>query len=237
MFLSDKRILGFYESHAKAKQCRDILMVGIQSERPVTQLLGNHIAMRSLTVIASFDPEGKLQPGERLRQNAARQRLVKQAASYPKFKRLIVADPLAGLESLKDAAPYDLVILGPAVKEHNLADVGAAVLPYVKTGGWILGGDHRIPEVRGILDSAVGRERWRAHPREGLWLIHVKRDQVSLVDAPSAGRGNAEDVAEAEAHAAEGGAENHEFQHVDSPEVNEAAPIPRRGRPRKVAST
>ena len=181
--ISLRKVVDFYEAHAKKHVARDILIVGVRDAHVVKMFLSRHFLLRSLDVIASFDPPETLHPRERLQQHAASEHLQRLARAYAgKFRRLIMADPLAGVGQLSEGADYDLIIVGDAVDADKLAAVGAALVPLVRTGGYLVGRDHRVPAVRGILDSAVGRERWRAWPREGIWTVQVTRRGDEVVE-------------------------------------------------------
>lgn len=238
MRLSERRRLGYYEAHAKKYFCRDVLIVGAQSDHIVTKMLASHIGMKSLSVIAQWGDPEKIGPIAKLNQHAAMKRLANKAKSYPKFcVYLETADVLEGVEKLtEEGALFDLVILSEAVQPHNLAQVGMLAVSLVRTGGWLIGSDHRDPGVRGVLDAAVGPKRWQAYPREGVWGIRIERkshklEAVELPPLPSdeSASGNVAER-EPEAEPEQEGSEGHSAD----PLVAEDAMVPRRrGRPKK----
>ena len=99
------------------------------------------------------------------------------------------------MEALPQAA-FDAVILLDGVRPHLLPHAGQIAAPLIRSGGYLVGLGHRDPDVRGILDSAIGRERWVAW-REGVWGVQVDRDEpAEPIAEPAKRRGRPKKITE-----------------------------------------
>lgn len=182
---SDAATVRWFEALCKKHQWRHVALVGAWNDGAVQTFLANCLRVK-VTVVASWRDPAVMTPSERLRQDAAQGRMRRHAKAYAHRLTLIESEPLAAMEALPPTA-FDAVILLDGVQPHLLPHAGQIAAPLIKSGGYLVGLGHRDPDVRGILDSAIGRDRWVAW-REGVWGVQVERDEPVAEPAKRRGR-------------------------------------------------
>jgi hypothetical protein len=167
------------EAITKRHNWSSLAIVGI-SDAEVLQRMLFACTRLALTVVATW-PEKSNRPGERIKQVERANRVRKLARSYASRVTLLectageAAHKLCGQE-FDGAALFDVA---------DLESDGGAWAALVRSGGMLLGTDHRDIETRAVLNAvAPGWERLD----DGLWCVRVKREaalKLGPLDSPS----------------------------------------------------
>ena len=166
---------------------RSIAIVGVKDDLETKSLL-QWCRKLELTVVWRVTPGAGRH--ELQRQGFARDRMVKWTAVY---KRLTLLQ-MPSAEAVEQLAgqQFDAVALW-GLTPAQLAGEGAKWAGLVRTGGMLVGMDHRVAECRRVLNAAV--PKWRVH-RDGVWMVDVRR-ATPLVEQESVDVGGRDHVEEA----------------------------------------
>ena len=147
-----------------------IAIVGVKDDLETKSLL-QWCRKLELTVVWRVTPGAGRH--ELQRQGFARDRMVKWAGVY---KRLTLLQ-MPSAEAVEQLAgqQFDAVALW-GLTPAQLAGEGAKWAGLVRTGGMLVGMDHRVAECRRVLNAAV--PKWRVH-RDGVWMVDVHRSKVA----------------------------------------------------------
>lgn len=145
---------------------RSIAIVGVKDDLETKSLL-QWCRKLELTVVWRVTPGAGRH--ELQRQGFARDRMVKWAGVYKRLTLLQMPSAEA-VEQLAEQQ-FDAVALW-GLTPAQLAGEGAKWAGLVRTGGMLVGMDHRVAECRRVLNAAV--PKWRVH-RDGVWMVDVKR--------------------------------------------------------------
>lgn len=218
----DRARVAYVEGHAKRYRWRSVALVGMKDDRLARQFFATFPACKVLVVPVWDEPE-TIGLSARAQQLNHQRNLRVWARGYA---NRFTVDEGPMVKVAGRVGEFDGVVLGPAVGEDELPEVGRAWIGRVRDGGWLLGTDHRSERVRAIL-NAVAPKRWE-HFRDGIWGVRVRRDPVL---GPQPVTPDADDIAPVVATEP---VDDAGVSHADS---SVAAPIvapKRRGRPRKV---
>lgn len=161
------------EALAKRGMWASVALVGISDPDVFRRLLTTLHGRTQITVIATWPPKSD-QPSERMKQVARAEMVRKLARAYAVRVTLLECGPIEGAERMAGQM-FDGAVLFDTLED--LAEAGGAWADRVRSGGMLLGTDHRDLETRAALNAvAPGWERFD----DGLWCVRVKREAVPI---------------------------------------------------------
>lgn len=165
----DRARVAYVEGHAKRYRWRSVALVGVKDGRLARQFFATFPACKVLVVPVWDEPE-TIGLSARAQQLNHQRNLRVWARGYA---NRFTVDEGPMVKVAGRVGQFDGVVLGPAVGEDELPEVGRAWIGRVRDGGWLLGTDHRSERVRAIL-NVVAPKRWE-HFRDGIWGVRVRR--------------------------------------------------------------
>jgi hypothetical protein len=160
------------EALTKRNNWASLAIVGV-SDADVLQRMLFACTRLAITVVATW-PAKSTQPGERIKQTTRADKVRHLSRSYA--SRVTLLECTAGEAAHKLAGQeFDGAVLFDA---PDLERDGGAWALLVRSGGMLLGTDHRDIATRAVLNAvAPGWERLD----DGLWCVRVKRAEISGV--------------------------------------------------------
>jgi hypothetical protein len=158
------------EAITKRNSWASLAIVGVADSEVMQRMLFACTRL-ALTVVATW-PAQSTQPTERIKQKSRADKVRQLARSYASRVTLLECDADTAAGKLAGQEFDGAVLFDAAELEH----VGGAWAALVRSGGMLLGTDHRDIETRAVLNAvAPGWERLD----DGLWCVRVKRSAIA----------------------------------------------------------
>lgn len=167
MRASERSRLHFVEAQAKRYKWRSVALVGVNDTALARQFLA-HFPRCKVLVVPIWRED--LRPGPAGAQRNYQRNLRLWTKAYSgRFE----CEPGGAMKFAGSTErQFDGVVLWTGIAPELLAVIGGAWVPRVVDGGWLLGVDHRLALVRGVLNQVA--PGWVQY-REGIWGVRVRR--------------------------------------------------------------